>query len=75
MNGQIAFQRFDPSTRDFAVYRVNPDGSHLQLVFHHSDGPYWSPDGREVSFFCCGNGMIAHIFDVDEGVFREIAPC
>ena len=32
-NGQIAFQRFDPSTRDFAVYRVNTDGSHLQLVF------------------------------------------
>ena len=74
LNGQIAFQRFDPSTRDFAVYRVNPDGSHLHLIFHHSDGPYWSPDGREVSFYCCGDGMIAHIFDVDDGVFREIAP-
>ena len=74
LNGQIAFQRFDPSTRDFAVYRVNPDGSHLHLIFHHSDGPYWSPDGREVSFYCCGDGMIAHIFDVDDGVFREIEP-
>jgi Tol biopolymer transport system component len=74
-NGQIAFQRFDPSTRAFAVYRVNPDGSHLQLVFDHSaDGPHWSPDGTEVSFFCCDDGMIAHIFNVDTGVFREIAP-
>ncbi len=74
-NGQIAFQRFDPSTRAFSVYRVNPDGSQLQLVFDHSaDGPHWSPDGTEVSFFCCDDGMIAHIFNVDTGVFREIAP-
>jgi Tol biopolymer transport system component len=73
-NGQIAFQRYDPSTRNFAVYRVNPDGSHLQHVFRDSVGPHWSPDGSQVSIFCCGDGMIAHIFDVDQGVFREIAP-
>ena len=74
-NGQIAFQRFDSSTRNFAVYRVNPNGSHLQLVFDNgADGPHWSPSGAEVSFFCCDDGMIAHIFNVDTGVFREIAP-
>ena len=73
-NGQIAFQRYDPTTRDYAVYRVDPDGSDLQLVFQHSDGPYWSPDGTQLSFFCCGDGMIAHIVDVGTGTFREIAP-
>jgi Tol biopolymer transport system component len=74
-NGQISFQRYDPSTRAFAVYRVNPDGSRLQLVFDHSaDGPHWSPDSTQVSFFCCDDGMVAHIFNVDAGVFREIAP-
>jgi hypothetical protein len=46
-NGQITFQRFDPSTRAFAVYRVNPDGSHLELVFDTgADGPHWSPDAN-----------------------------
>jgi WD40 repeat protein len=73
-NGQIAFQRYDPSTRDFAVYRIDPDGEGMQLVFRYSDGPYWSPDGTQLSFFCCGDGMIAHIFDVSTGTFREIAP-
>lgn len=74
-NGQISFQRYDPSTHAFSVFRANPDGSHLQLVFDHSaDGPHWSPAGTEVSFFCCDDGMIAHIFNVDAGLFREIAP-
>jgi Tol biopolymer transport system component len=73
-NGQIAFHRYDPSTRDFAVYRIDPDGEGMQLVFQHSVGPYWSPDGTQLSFFCCGDGMIAHIFDVSSGTFREIAP-
>jgi Tol biopolymer transport system component len=73
-NGQIAFQRWDPTTGDFAVYRINPDGSHLQLVLQYADGPHWSPDGAEISSFCCGDGMIAHITDADTGAFREIAP-
>jgi Tol biopolymer transport system component len=74
-NGQIAFQRYDPSSHGFAIYRVNPDGSDLQRVFQQdADGPYWSPDGSEVAFFCCGDGMIAHIFNVRDNIFREIAP-
>ena len=73
-NGQIAFERYDPATRGWAVYRVNPDGSHLQLVLHDAVGPHWSPDGTEISTYCCGNGMIAHISDADTGDLREIAP-
>jgi hypothetical protein len=58
-NGRIVFERFDPTLRDTVPYTVNPDGSHAQeLIARPSkDGgfPHWSPDGSEVSIFCCAD--------------------
>ena len=74
-NGQIVFARFDPTLDATKVYTVNPDGSHLQELFPGGAGwPSWSPDGSEVSIFCCGDGMAAHLVDADTGSFRELAP-
>ncbi len=57
------------------TYTVNPDGSHEQQLFPRgAENPHWSPDGSEVSIFCCGDGMAAHIVDPDTGSFRELAP-
>jgi Tol biopolymer transport system component len=81
VNGQIVFvgdrgRVFDPAIRDSALFTVNPDGTHVQELFAQgSPGlPLWSPDGSEVSIQCCGDGMAAHIIDVDTGSFRELAP-
>ena len=57
------------------TYTVNPDGSHAQPLFARgSEFPHWSPDGTQVSIFCCDDGMAAHIVDPDSGSFRELAP-
>jgi Tol biopolymer transport system component len=32
----------------------------------------WSPDGGEVTVFCCDDGMIAHIIDLDTGDLRVV---
>jgi Tol biopolymer transport system component len=74
-NGQIVFARFDPALGSTVTYTVNPDGSHEQQLFPGAaELPHWSPDGSEVSIFCCGDGMAAHIVDPDTGSFRELAP-
>jgi Tol biopolymer transport system component len=74
-NGQIVFARFDPALDRTVTYTVNPDGSHQQQLFPGGDEfPHWSPDGSEVSIFCCDDGMAAHIVDPDTGSFRELAP-
>lgn len=77
-NGQIAFDRVvDPRTGNPAIYTVNPDGSHPRQLFSNPNGaglPHWSPDGTEVSIFCCDDGMAAHIVNPDTGSFRELAP-
>jgi Tol biopolymer transport system component len=73
-NGRIAFARFEPGV-GMVTYTVNPDGSQLQQLFARgSDGPHWSPDGSEVSIFCCDDGMAAHLVAPDTGEFRELAP-
>lgn len=70
----IVFARFD-HTLGGTVYTVNPDGSHLQELFARgAELPHWSPDGSQVSIFCCDDGMAAHIVDPDTGSFRELAP-
>jgi Tol biopolymer transport system component len=75
-NGRIAFARFDPALGGTATYTVNPDGSQAQQLFSRvpSEFPHWSPDGSEVSIFCCDDGMAAHIVNPDTGGFRELAP-
>ena len=71
-NGQIVFAQFDP-VNGTVLYTINPDGSHRQKLFAGADGPHWSPDGSQVSFFCCGDNKVAHIINVDNGAFREIS--
>jgi Tol biopolymer transport system component len=74
-NGRIAFARFDPALGGTVTYTVNPDGSQQQQLFPRgAENPHWSPDGNEVSIFCCDDGMAAHIVDPDTGGFRELAP-
>jgi TolB protein len=77
-NGQIAFSRVvDPRTGATAIFTVNPDGTKVQQLFSNPAGagaPHWSPDGSQVSIFCCDDGMAAHILDANTGAFRELAP-
>ena len=72
-NGRIAFAQFEPAVGGTVTYTVNPDGSHVQPLFARgSEFPHWSPDGNQVSIFCCDDGMAAHIVDPDSGSFREL---
>jgi WD40-like Beta Propeller Repeat len=74
-SGRIAFARFDAASGATVTYAVNPDGSHVQQLFSRpSEWPHWSPDGGQVSIFCCDDGMAAHIVDADTSSFRELAP-
>ena len=67
--------QFEPAVGGTVTYTVNPDGSHVQSLFTRgSEFPHWSPDGTQVSIFCCDDGMAAHIVDADSGSFRELAP-
>jgi TolB protein len=73
-NGQIAFQRFEPILGGTVTYTVDPDGSHVQPLFARpAELPRWSPDGSQVSIFCCDDGMAAHIVNPDTGGFRELS--
>lgn len=73
-NGRIAFVRFSPSGP--VSYTMDPDGSQVRQLFSssHAEWPHWSPDGSQISIFCCDDGMAAHIVDPDTGDFRELAP-
>jgi Tol biopolymer transport system component len=77
-NGQIAFDRVvDGNTGNTAIYTVNPNGHGTRQLFSNPNGaglPHWSPDGRQVSIFCCDDGMAAHIVNRNTGAFRELAP-
>ena len=42
------------------VYVVNADGSEEQLLAAGAGPGRWSPDGSEVSIFCCDDGVAAH---------------
>jgi len=74
-NGRIVFAHFDQRLGNTVIYTVNSDGSHMQELFARgAELPHWSPDGSQVSIFCCDDGMAAHIVDPDTGNFRELAP-
>jgi TolB protein len=78
--GRIAFTRLDPSLGDEEeakeTYTVNPDGSDVQPLFTDgfSYGTRWSPDGTQISLFCCGDGMAAHFVNPDGGDLRTLPP-
>src|SRR5436190_22531861 len=67
-NGRIVFTRSDPAL-GHTTYTVKPNGDDLQQLFSSapSEWGHWSPDGRQVSIFCCDDGMAAHIVDFDSG--------
>ena len=74
-NGRIAFARFD-RTGDLTTFTVNPDGSHIQRLFSHSEAPYWSPDGSEIEIStpCITDGAGdcgLTIVDPDSGTVRQ----
>ena len=70
--GRIVFQRVDdPAAEETVIYTVNVDGSDVQEVAAGQFGR-WSPDGTEISIFCCGDGMTAHIVDVETGEIRGL---
>ena len=58
------------------VYVVEADGSEsdVELLFAGGGAGRWSPDGSEVSVFCCDDGMAAHIVDVVTGDVRVLEP-
>lgn len=72
--GQITFKRLDPSLGGTVIYTANPDGTQVKKVFaEEAEGPRWSPDGSEISIFCCDDGKAAHLLDVDTGKLRALA--
>ena len=47
-NGQISYDRTDPTTGNPAVLTANPDGSSVRLVVPGGSGSGWSPDGSKL---------------------------
>lgn len=73
--GPIVFQRLDPGKgeNEEDIYTVNPDGSDVRLLFRGpAQRPVWSPDGTEISVFCCDDGMAAHFVNVATGELRTL---
>jgi hypothetical protein len=78
--GRIMFQRAPGGEvvgedLETDVYVVDADGSEsdVELLFADGGVGQWSPDGSEVSVFCCGDpGMVAHIVDVVTGDVRGV---
>ena len=68
--GRIMFQRAPGGEVvgevETDVYVVAADGSErdVELLFAGGGAGRWSPDGSEVSVFCCDDGMVAHLVDV-----------
>jgi Tol biopolymer transport system component len=78
-NGQIAFVRQDPTACPqqgcSGTYRVNPDGSHQQVLLPGTGVPHWSPNGTEVTVLadCSFGGQCgAVIVNPDTGTSRVV---
>ena len=48
-NGQIAFDRIDPSSGIQSAFIANPDGSSATLLVPNTSGPDFSPDGSKLA--------------------------
>jgi Tol biopolymer transport system component len=78
--GRIMFQRAPGGEvvgedLETDVYVVDAEGSESDVESLFADGGagQWSPDGSEVSVFCCGDpGMVAHVVDVVTGEVRGV---
>jgi Tol biopolymer transport system component len=78
--GQIVFQRAGDGDvlgeGESDVYLVDAEGDEgdVRLLVEQGAAGRWSPDGTEVSVFCCGDGMAAHLVDVETGDVRVLEP-
>jgi len=71
-NGEIAFNRYNPSLDDTQVYAVQPNGEGEHLVSDPAlEGPRWSPDGTQLAA-CCTDGGEAAIVNPDNGSYRVV---
>ena len=74
--GRIMFQRAPGGevveAEETDVYVVNADGSEEQLLAAGAGPGRWSPDGSEVSIFCCDDGGAAHLLNPDTGEVRRL---
>ena len=71
--GPIVFHRMNPaSDEESFLYTASVDGSDVELLFAGVGiTSRWSPDGSEISIFCCDDGMAAHFLDVESGEIRS----
>ena len=78
-NGRIVFVRYDHHSGEPEAFSIDPDGTDETQMFSsrffsgHSEWPHWSPDGTQVSVFCCGNGTSPQIVDLHAGSLRLVA--
>ena len=75
--GRIMFQRAPGGevveADETDVYVMSADGSDVRLMMAGAEPGRWSPDGSEVSIFCCGDPtMEAHFVDVATGEVRGL---
>lgn len=49
VNGQIAFDRVDPSSGNPSAFTANPDGTNASLLVPNTSGPDFSPDGSRLA--------------------------
>ena len=79
-SGRILFQRAPGGEVvgevETDVYVVDAGGNErdVELLFPGGQAGRWSPDGSEVSVFCCDDGMAAHIVDTVTGDVRGLEP-
>ena len=75
LSGSILFQRAEPVPDEAAGYTANSDGSDVEELF---PAPamvgQWSPDGTEISIFCCNDGGSAHVLNPDTCDIRGLEP-
>jgi Tol biopolymer transport system component len=69
--------RFDPRSNEPVAFSMDPDGTDMTQMFFsgffsgHSEWPHWSPDGTQVTIFCCDDRRSPQIVDLDTGRLRE----
>jgi Tol biopolymer transport system component len=54
------------------LWVTNADGSGERLLVAGANPGRWSPDGSEVSIFCCDDGGAAHLLNPDTGEVRRL---